>query len=126
MLIASISLIIIAVAVIVISFFVDDKFADLEKEMEQLSFDVVQDKYKLERKMKVLEEELLGGSTPIHKVKTKRQASHQNVSEEDVAISLYQKGYTPSQISQFTSTSMEKVEQILQSANLKGNVANEN
>ncbi|KPB05247.1 hypothetical protein [Bacillus sp. CHD6a] len=126
MLIASISLIIIAVAVIVISFFVDDKFADLEKEMEQLSFDVVQDKYKLERKMKVLEEELLGGTTPIHKVKTKRQASHQNVSEEDVAISLYQKGYTPSQISQFTSTSMEKVEQILQSANLKGNVANEN
>ncbi|NLP50940.1 hypothetical protein LG311_14700 [Sutcliffiella horikoshii] len=126
MLIASISLIIIAVAVIVISFFVDDKFADLEKEMEQLSFDVVQDKYKLERKMKVLEEELLGGTTPIHKVKTKRQASHQNVSEEDVAISLYQKGYTPSQISQFTSTSMDKVEQILQSANLKGNVANEN
>lgn len=126
MLIASISLIIIAVAVIVISFFVDDKFADLEKEMEQLSFDVVQDKYKLERKMKVLEEELLGGTTPIHKVKTKRQASHQNVSEEDVAISLYQKGYTPSQISQFTSTSMEKVEQIIQSANLKGNVANEN
>ena len=126
MLIASISLIIIAVAVIVISFFVDDKFADLEKEMEQLSFDVVQDKYKLERKMKVLEEELLGGTTPIHKVKTKRQTSHQNVSEEDVAISLYQKGYTPSQISQFTSTSMDKVEQILQSANLKGNVANEN
>ncbi|WP_404458605.1 hypothetical protein [Sutcliffiella horikoshii] len=126
MLIASISLIIIAVAVIVISFFVDDKFADLEKEMEQLSFDVVQDKYKLERKMKVLEEELLGGTTPLHKVKTKRQASHQNVSEEDVAISLYQKGYTPSQISQFTSTSMDKVEQILQSANLKGNVANEN
>ncbi|TYS68731.1 hypothetical protein FZC76_07240 [Sutcliffiella horikoshii] len=126
MLIASISLIIIAVAVIVISFFVDDKFADLEKEMEQLSFDVVQDKYKLERKMKVLEEELLGGTTPIHKVKTKRQATHQNVSEEDVAISLYQKGYTPSQISQFTSTSMDKVEQILQSANLKGNVANEN
>lgn len=126
MLIASISLIIIAVAVIVISFFVDDKFADLEKEMEQLSFDVVQDKYKLERKMKVLEEELLGGTTPIHKVKTKKTASHQNVSEEDVAISLYQKGYTPSQISQFTSTSMDKVEQILQSANLKGNVANEN
>ncbi|MGD6774551.1 MULTISPECIES: hypothetical protein [Bacillaceae] len=126
MLIASISLIIIAVAVIVVSFFVDDKFADLEKEMEQLSFDVVQDKYKLERKMKVLEEELLGGTTPIHKVKLKKQASHQNVSEEDVAISLYQKGYTPSQISQFTSTSMDKVEQILQSANLKGNVANEN
>lgn len=126
MLIASISLIIIAVAVIVISFFVDDKFADLEKEMEQLSFDVVQDKYKLERKMKVLEEELLGGSTPIHKTKAKKQASHQNVSEEDVAISLYKKGYTPSQISQFTSTSMDKVEQILQSANLKGSVANEN
>ncbi|WP_404443623.1 hypothetical protein LG307_15150 [Sutcliffiella horikoshii] len=126
MLIASISLIIIAVAVIVISFFVDDKFADLEKEMEQLSFDVVQDKYKLERKMKVLEEELLGGSTPIHKSKAKKLASHQTVSEEDVAISLYQKGYTPSQISQFTSTSMDKVEQILQSANLKGNVANEN
>ncbi|MCG1022393.1 hypothetical protein [Sutcliffiella horikoshii] len=126
MLIASISLIVIAVAVIVISFFTDDKFSDLEKEMEQLSFDVVQDKYKLERKMKVLEEELLGGSTPIHKSKTRKVSNHQTVSEEDVAISLYQKGYSPSQISQFTSTSMDKVEQILQSAKLNGNVANEN
>jgi FlaG/FlaF family flagellin (archaellin) len=126
MLIASILLIVIAVGLIVISFFVNDKYSDLEKEMEQLSFDVVQDKYKLERKMKVLEEELLGGSAPLHKRTIKKESRHQNVSNEDVTISLYQKGYTPSQISQFTSTSMDKVESILHSANLKGNVANEN
>ncbi|QFT89843.1 hypothetical protein FIU87_14360 [Bacillus sp. THAF10] len=126
MLIASISLIVIAVALIVISFFVTDKFSELEKEMEQLSFDVVQDKYKLERKMKVLEEELLGGPSPIHKKKNKKGASLNSVSDEDVAISLYQKGYSPSQISQFTSTSIEKIEQILNGANVKRNVANEN
>ncbi|CAG9619310.1 hypothetical protein [Sutcliffiella rhizosphaerae] len=125
MLIVSISLIVIAVALIVVSFFVNDKFSDLEKEMEQLSFDVVQDKYKLERKMKVLEEELLGGSTPLHKFNEKKESAIHSVSEKDVAISLYQKGYTPSQISQFTSTSIEKVEEIIQSANVKGNVANE-
>lgn len=127
MLIVSILLLAIAIGLIAISFFVGDKYSELKEEVEQLSFDVVQDKYKLERKIKVLEEELLIGSTPLTNKKAQvKQNAHQDVSSEDVTISLFKKGYTASQISQFTSTSIEKVESILHSANLKGTQVNEN
>ncbi|WP_078379704.1 hypothetical protein [Sutcliffiella halmapala] len=127
MLIVSILLLAIAIGLIALSFFVGDKYSELKEEVEQLSFDVVQDKYKLERKIKVLEEELLIGATPIPNKKPKEKTNaHQDVSQEDVTISLFKKGYTASQISQFTSTSIEKVESVLQSAKLKGNPVNEN
>ncbi|MGD6832266.1 hypothetical protein ACQCT5_08885 [Sutcliffiella halmapala] len=127
MLIASILLIAIAAGLIALSFFVGDKYSELQEEVEQLSLDVVQDKYKLERKIKVLEEELLIGAAPLHTKKVQeKKAAHQDVSQEDVTISLFKKGYTASQISQFTSTSIEKVESVLQSAKLKGNAVNEN
>lgn len=127
MLIASILLIAIAAVLIALSFFVGDKYSELKEEVEQLSLDVVQDKYKLERKIKVLEEELLIGAAPIHiKKAQEKKAAHQDVSQEDVTISLFKKGYTASQISQFTSTSIEKVESVLKSANLKGKAVNEN
>jgi hypothetical protein len=127
MLIASILLIAIAVGLIALSFFVGDKYSELQEEVEQLSLDVVQDKYKLERKIKVLEEELLIGAAPLHNRKVQeKKAAHQDVSQEDVTISLFNKGYTASQISQFTSTSIEKVESVLQTAKLKGNAVNEN
>ncbi|WP_417899599.1 hypothetical protein ABN702_04635 [Bacillus haimaensis] len=127
MLIASILLIAIAAGLIALSFFVGDKYSELQEEVEQLSLDVVQDKYKLERKIKVLEEELLIGAAPLHNKKVQeKKAVHHDVSQEDVTISLFKKGYTASQISQFTSTSIEKVESVLQTAKLKGNAVNEN
>lgn len=114
MIYASISLIVISAVLIVLSFFQRDKIKELEEEVEQLSMEVVQDKYKLERKIKVLEEELLVGPSPSESFKSGQ------ASEEEVAISLYQKGYTAQQIAQFTSTPLAKVQTMLQSVQKKG------
>lgn len=49
----------IAVLLFVLSFFMNDKFEDLENQIEQLSISTMQDTYQIKKKVKVLEEELL-------------------------------------------------------------------
>ncbi|TMN20974.1 hypothetical protein [Lentibacillus cibarius] len=59
MLIAIISVIVIAAVLLILSFFMNDKFDELESEMEQLSISTMQDNYQMKKKIKILEEELL-------------------------------------------------------------------
>ncbi|MEW9677929.1 hypothetical protein ABRT01_17545 [Lentibacillus sp. L22] len=54
-----ITLIAVAVVLFILTFFMNDKFADLESQVEQLSISSMQDTYQLKKKIKVLEEELL-------------------------------------------------------------------
>jgi hypothetical protein len=50
---------IIAIALFILSFFLNDRFEKIESELEQLSISTMQDTYQLKKKVKVLEEELL-------------------------------------------------------------------
>ena len=59
MLYVIITIIVIAVVLFILSFFMDDKIAQLESEVEQLSITTMQDTYQLKKKVKILEEELL-------------------------------------------------------------------
>ncbi|TRM12713.1 hypothetical protein FH966_13950 [Lentibacillus cibarius] len=59
MLIAIISVIVIAAVLLILSFFMNDKFDELESEIEQLSISTMQDNYQMKKKIKILEEELL-------------------------------------------------------------------
>ena len=123
MLFASIFLVIVSLVIIGLSFFQKDSVKELEEEFEQLSMDVVQDKYKIERRMKVLEEELLVGPTSRMTVKKASKPSvekNENVSDEDIAISLFHKGYKAEQITQFTSIPLDKVERAIMKAKMKG------
>ena len=122
MLFASVFLVIISLVIIGLSFFQKDRVKDLEEEFEQLSMDVVQDKYKIERRMKVLEEELLVAPTPKIAPKNVKPSVEKSdkVSDEDIAISLFLKGYKAEQIAQFTSIPMEKVERAIMKAKMKG------
>ncbi|MFD1850270.1 hypothetical protein [Oceanobacillus bengalensis] len=54
-----ISILIVAVALFVLSYFVNDKFEELEGQVEQLSITTMQDTYQMKKKIKILEEELL-------------------------------------------------------------------
>ena len=54
-----ITLFTVAVVLFVSSFFMNDKFADIESQLEQLSISTMQDTYQLKKKVKILEEELL-------------------------------------------------------------------
>ncbi|NSL50332.1 hypothetical protein [Calidifontibacillus erzurumensis] len=49
-----------SIVLFVLSFFQKDKFKELETQIDNLSLMVMQENYQLKKKMKVLEEELLG------------------------------------------------------------------
>ncbi|TFJ94113.1 hypothetical protein [Lentibacillus salicampi] len=59
MLYAIVTVIVLAVVLLILSFFMNDKFDDLESELEQLSISTMQENYQMKKKIKVLEEELL-------------------------------------------------------------------
>lgn len=59
MIYAGIAIIIVAVVLFILSFFMNDKFEDLESQVEQLSISTMQDTYQMKKKIKILEEELL-------------------------------------------------------------------
>lgn len=61
MLYTVLALIGVAVVLFIISFFLNDKFAELESQIEQFSITTMQDTYQMKKKIKVLEEELLTG-----------------------------------------------------------------
>src|SRR5699024_4974557 len=54
-----ITLIAVAIVLLILSFFMNDKFSDLESQLEQFSISTMQDTYQMKKKIKVLEEELL-------------------------------------------------------------------
>ncbi|PAV29058.1 hypothetical protein CIL05_13875 [Virgibacillus profundi] len=53
------SIIAVAVVLFVLSYFMNDKFEELESQLEQLSITTMQDTYQMKKKIKILEEELL-------------------------------------------------------------------
>ncbi|GAA0296097.1 hypothetical protein GGQ92_000559 [Gracilibacillus halotolerans] len=59
MIIAIISIISVAIVLLIASYFMTDKFKQLEDQLEQVSISSLQETYQLKRKIKVLEEELL-------------------------------------------------------------------
>ncbi|MBR3118738.1 hypothetical protein [Oceanobacillus profundus] len=59
MLVAIISIIIVAVVLFVLSYFMRDKFEELETQLEQLSITSMQDTYQMKKQIKILEEELM-------------------------------------------------------------------
>lgn len=59
MIIAIISIVIIAIVLFIASYFMTDRFKQLEDQLEQVSISSLQETYQLKRKIKVLEEELL-------------------------------------------------------------------
>lgn len=54
-----VTLIIVAVVLLIASFFMNDKLDDIESQIEQLSISTMQDTYQIKKKIKILEEELL-------------------------------------------------------------------
>ncbi|AXI09465.1 hypothetical protein CV093_11840 [Oceanobacillus sp. 143] len=59
MIYAVITIIVVAVVLFILSFFMNDRFEELERQVEQLSMTNMKDTYQMQKKIKVLEEELL-------------------------------------------------------------------
>ncbi|OZU89961.1 hypothetical protein CIL03_02165 [Virgibacillus indicus] len=59
MIYAAFAIIIVAVALFVVSYFMNNKFEELENQLEQFSITTMQDTYQMKKKIKILEEELM-------------------------------------------------------------------
>ncbi|WP_010650880.1 hypothetical protein [Oceanobacillus massiliensis] len=59
MLVAIIAVIIVAVVLFVLSYFMNDRFEELENKLEQFSITTMQDTYQMKKKINILEEELM-------------------------------------------------------------------
>ncbi|WP_234028556.1 hypothetical protein [Lentibacillus sp. Marseille-P4043] len=106
-----ITLIAVAVILFILTFFMNDKFDDLESQFEQFSISTMQDTYQLKKKVKILEEELLTEdfSTDIQSTRTEENKPLliQKVNH------LHQQGYSPEAISERTELSSNDIKAIL-------------
>ncbi|AVQ99378.1 RNA polymerase sigma factor [Oceanobacillus picturae] len=64
MLFAVIAILVVAIVLFVLSFFMNDRLEDLESQLEQFSISTMQDTYQMKKKIKILEEELLTENYP--------------------------------------------------------------
>lgn len=109
MLYVGISITVIAVVLFILSFFANDKFEELESQIEQLSVSTMQDTYQMKKKIKILEEELLTDdmgdyTTPSQELKP---IMMQKVYE------LSQQGYSYNDISKATNLNTHDIQAIL-------------
>ncbi|WP_411953448.1 hypothetical protein ACKXGF_09075 [Alkalibacillus sp. S2W] len=114
------TLLVIGISLFIISFFMSNRFIDLEQELEQLSMSQIQNQYVLNNKIKVLEEELLSETMDIN-FHTKQEQSVKETGSEhkEPAIvakvkSLHQQGYNPKEIEQQTGLAEDDVKIIIQ------------
>lgn len=108
-----ITLIIVSIVLFVISFFMNDKFSELEGQLEQFSISTMQDTYQIKKKIKILEEELL--TDDISETPTSEIPS--SLKEKPLLIQkvyhLYQQGFTVEDISEQTNLSTHDIQTIL-------------
>lgn len=119
-----ISLIIIAMGLWILSFFLKDPYKQLQKEIDQLFIQQLEEIYHIKKKLKVLEEELL-----IHDIDfpqpaslTRSQAAEKSSVHEIIknqVWSLELQGVPINQIAEQSSLSVQEVKDILTEFNEK-------
>ncbi len=108
-----VSIIVIAIILFISSFFMSDKFKDLEDQIEQISIVTMQDTYQMKKKLKVLEEELLTENS----YQTATQEIPKSVQDKPLLLQkvyhLHQQGYSTDDISNQTNLTNHDVQTIL-------------
>lgn len=106
-----ITLIAVAVVLLILSFFMSDKFDDLESQVEQLSISSMQDTYQLKKKLKILEEELLTDDVANEAIPDESTNGKPMLIQKVIALNEH--GYTTEAISDRTQLSSNDVQAIL-------------
>lgn len=107
------TLLIIAVILFIMSFFMNDKFKELEEQFEQFSISTMQDTYQMKKKIKILEEELL---TDLTVSPAARASSSGQTPVLQKIQQLYQQGHTFEEISKETGITAEDVQTIIRNS----------
>lgn len=114
-----ITLTIISLVLFGLSFFMNNRFDELEKQIEELSISSMQEGYILKNKIKVLEEELLVDPFKSYDSSSDKQLKNHKVGYKEPAVvsqvrSLSNQGYTIRNIVQQTGLREEDVKVIVQ------------
>ncbi|WP_170007670.1 hypothetical protein [Bacillus fonticola] len=109
----------IGVLLFFVSFLVPNKLKSMEVEIEQLSLQMMQEQYSLKKRIKILEEEILIGSTRSPSsnpsIKTTSDKPVHHIIRNQV-WTLHEKGYSLKEIAGRSALSKEDVQTILNEA----------
>ncbi|TFB23800.1 hypothetical protein E3U55_03020 [Filobacillus milosensis] len=120
-----VTLLSVGIVLLISSFFMSNRFDELENQIEQLSISTLQDSYVLKNKVKVLEEELLTDSIDLSNIrqtmKTQQTNGSKSVDKEPAIVknvkSLYEHGYSMKQIEDQTGLRQEDIKVIVNQQN---------
>ncbi|MBO8156091.1 MAG: hypothetical protein H0Z32_06515 [Bacillaceae bacterium] len=104
----------VGVILFILSYFLNDRFQELEQQIEQLSISTLQDTYQMKNKIKILEEELL--TDPVDIVEPSNEPAFQNQGKFPLfnrIQTMYDQGYSIEQIAAETSLSEHDIRTIL-------------
>ncbi|WP_053219196.1 hypothetical protein [Virgibacillus senegalensis] len=112
MLYALSTLLAVAIILLILSFFMNDRFKDIEHQLEQFSISSMQEYYQLKKKIKILEEELLADDIDfleetIPGTPNKKPPMYQKI------LDMHQQGEPVEQIARETSLSEHDVYSII-------------
>src|SRR5690625_5162164 len=115
MIYVTITLIVVALVLFTMSFFMNDKFKQLEEEIEQVSISSMQDTYQLKKKMKIFEEELLSDNLSEASATVTDEPTDHSLKPLLIqkVIHLHHQGYSDDEIARQTDLSKLDVYAIL-------------
>ncbi|MEI5905843.1 hypothetical protein WAK64_02020 [Bacillus spongiae] len=94
-----------------LSFFLKDPLKQMERDVEEVSINVLQEQYKLKKRISILEEELMLSSEPRNVSSIENDSVHEVVKNQ--VFSLHSQGLTIEQIAKQSALPLEKVQQLL-------------
>jgi hypothetical protein len=95
-----------------LSFFQKDRYAAIEKEVEDLSMTILQENYQMKKRLRVLEEELMmDGEPSIKRSPSVKKPIHEVVRNQ--VIALYQQGIPLEQIAKQSALTKSDVQHII-------------
>ncbi|WP_409297674.1 hypothetical protein V1498_06550 [Peribacillus sp. SCS-26] len=119
------SLLILSAVLFVLSFLRKDGVKVLEKEVEQLSLSYMQDMYQLNKKISILEEELLQDSIGMGGFHSpgNHEPEKNSVNEilKNQVLALYRQGLSVERISAQSTLSQEEILEIIEDGQHRGN-----
>ncbi|MGE8204516.1 hypothetical protein ACQKP0_08115 [Heyndrickxia sp. NPDC080065] len=106
-------LLIMSILLFVFSFFQNDQSSSLKKEVDDLSMNLYQETYQMNKRIKVLEEELLVDDQMMKKELAKSSKPIVNEILQNQVVALFKQGLNVEQISKQSALSQSEVKNII-------------
>ena len=122
-----ITLLCVAIFLLLLSFFKKDSLTNLERTVDELSLQHVQDLYQLKNRVRILEEELLSVNTfDVLKKEKAQESSNSNEKInkilENQVLALDQQGMSIEEISKRSTLTHQDIRSILKESKTKGSL----